>query len=64
MRAAGLPGLQSAVHSSEVEITIDDPKAYTKSWTVTETPHLIADTELLEFVCLENERDQKHMVGK
>jgi hypothetical protein len=48
----------------ELQITIDDPKAYTKSWTVTEKPHLIADTELLEFVCLENERDQKHMVGK
>jgi hypothetical protein len=48
----------------ELQITIDDPKAYTKPWTVTEKPHLIADTELLEFVCLENERDQKHMVGK
>ena len=48
----------------ELTITIDDPKAYTKPWTVTETPHLLADTELLEFVCLENERDQKHMIGK
>jgi hypothetical protein len=25
-------------------------------------PHLVADTELLEFVCLENEKDNKHMV--
>ena len=48
----------------ELQITIDDPKAYTKSWTVTEKPHLLADTELLEFICLENERDRPHMVGK
>ena len=48
----------------ELQITIDDPKTYTKPWTVIEKPHLLADTELLEFVCLENERDQKHMVGK
>ena len=48
----------------ELQITIDDPKAYTKPWTVLEKPHLLVDTELLEFVCLENERDQAHMVGK
>lgn len=46
------------------DITIDDPKAYTKPWTVLEKPRLLVDTELLEFVCLENERDQAHMVGK
>ena len=48
----------------ELQITIDDPKAYTKPWTVLEKPRLLVDTELLEFVCNENERDQAHMVGK
>ena len=48
----------------ELQITIDDPKAYTKPWTVLEKPRLLVNTELLEFVCLENERDQAHMMGK
>jgi hypothetical protein len=48
----------------EVRITIDDPKAYTKPWTITEDPHLVADTDLLEYVCNENEQDLKHLGGK
>jgi hypothetical protein len=48
----------------DLEITIDDPGAYTKPWTVKESPTLAADTELLEFVCSENEQDIKHMVTK
>ena len=48
----------------EIEITIDDPGAYTKPWTITETPTLLVDTELLEFICAENEQDIKHMVTK
>ncbi len=46
-----------------LEITIDDPKAYTKPWTVKESPRLLPDTELLEAVC-ENNQDPAHMVGK
>jgi hypothetical protein len=46
-----------------LEITIDDPKAYTKPWIVKETPRLLPDTELLEAVC-ENNQDPAHMVGK
>jgi hypothetical protein len=48
----------------EIEITIDDPGAYRKPWTVTENPSLMLDTELLEFVCNENEQDEKHLVVK
>jgi hypothetical protein len=48
----------------EIEITIDDPKMYTKPWTIKENPHLLADTELIEYVCTENEQDLKHLVGK
>jgi hypothetical protein len=45
-------------------ITIDDPKAYTKPWTITENPSLLADTDLLESVCEENNKDARHIVGK
>ena len=48
----------------EIEITIDDPKAYTKPWTVTVHQRIMADTELIEFVCAENDRDETHLVGK
>jgi len=48
----------------EIKVTIDDPKAYTKPWTATEDPTLLVDSELLEFICAENEQDVKHMVVK
>ena len=48
----------------DVQITIDDPKAYTRPWTAELHPELIPDTELIEFVCNENERDLRHLVGK
>jgi hypothetical protein len=47
----------------DVQITIDDPKAYTKPWIAELHPQLIPDTELLEFVCPENERDLRHFYG-
>jgi hypothetical protein len=47
----------------EIQITIDDPKAYTKPWTVTENFDFFPDTELLENVC-ENEKDAVHLMGK
>jgi hypothetical protein len=48
----------------DLEITIDDPKAYTKPWKVTEAFRLLPDTELLEYVCNENNKDLEHLVGK
>ncbi|HKH72048.1 MAG TPA: hypothetical protein VKA59_11900 [Vicinamibacterales bacterium] len=48
----------------DIEVTIDDPKAYTKPWTVSVNQHLALDTELLEYACLENERDVPRLVGK
>jgi hypothetical protein len=48
----------------DVEITIDDSKAYTKPWTIHENPELQADTELIEYICEENNRDVGHFVGK
>jgi hypothetical protein len=36
----------------------------TARWTVTVHQRTLADTDLLEFVCLENEKDRSHLVGK
>jgi hypothetical protein len=47
----------------EIQITIDDPKAYTKPWTVTEEVRLVLNTDLLEFICNENNRDLVHLPG-
>jgi hypothetical protein len=45
----------------EVEITVDDPKAYTKPWTVRVNHRIMLDSELIEFIC--EERDAIHYVG-
>ena len=45
----------------EVAITIDDPKAYTKPFTVKVNHRLMLDTELIEFIC--EDRDAGHYVG-
>ena len=48
----------------DLQITYNDPEAYNKSWTVPFQVRLLADDEMLETVCNENERDRDHMVGK
>lgn len=47
----------------EYQITIDDPKAYTKPWTASVRFDLFADNEIMEWVC-ENEKDAARSVGK
>lgn len=44
-----------------VEMTIEDPKGYTAPWTVKITAPLALDSELLDYYCLENEKDATHM---
>lgn len=39
-----------------IDITVDDPKAYTEPWTVRVNQQIMVDQELIEFVCLENQR--------
>jgi hypothetical protein len=48
----------------DIQITIDDPKVYTKPWTITEQVRLLPDTELMEAICNENNRDLEHLPGK
>ncbi|HVH29706.1 MAG TPA: hypothetical protein VM818_23325 [Vicinamibacterales bacterium] len=45
----------------EIEVTIDDPKAYTKPFTAKVTNRLLIDSQLIEFVCLD--KDAPHYVG-
>ena len=45
----------------EIQVTVDDPKAYTKPWTVTLEQRIVVDTELIDEICLENEQSLQHM---
>jgi hypothetical protein len=45
----------------DVEITVNDPKLYTRPFTVKETEMLLPDSDILESVCNENERDFAHL---
>ncbi len=70
----GLPGTESlkvterftrpTVGHMDIEVTIEDPKAYTKPWKVHMAWRLLPDTDLIESICEENNRDPGHMVGK
>jgi len=70
----GLPGTESLrvierysrpnTGVMNIDVTIDDPKAYTKPWNVRLTWRLVPDTDLIESICEENNRDPAHMVGK
>lgn len=48
----------------DLEMIIDDPNVYTRPWSIFVQFVLQVDTELLEFICEENEKDFQHMVGK
>src|SRR5689334_1541609 len=70
----GLPGTEElkvtekytrpTVGQINIDVTIDDPKAYTKPWNVKLAWRLVPDTDLIESICEENSRDLPHMVGK
>jgi len=45
----------------EIQVTVDDPKAYTKPWTVALRQRIVVGTELIDEICLENEQSLKHM---
>jgi hypothetical protein len=45
----------------EIKATVDDPKAYTKPWTVTLRQRIVVDAELIDEVCLENEQFVRRM---
>jgi hypothetical protein len=47
----------------DVQMTIDDPKTYTRPVTFKYTDNLLPDTDLIESFCTENEKDSKHMAA-
>jgi hypothetical protein len=47
-----------------IEVTIDDPSAYTKPFTVSVHQRIMLNTDLIEFICSENDRSATHLVGK
>ena len=47
----------------EIDITIDDAKAYTRPWTVRVNQRLAVDDQLIEFICNENNQSYKHFVN-
>jgi hypothetical protein len=44
----------------DVQVTFDDPQMYTKPFTIKFTQRLLADSDILEFFCSENEKDRAH----
>jgi hypothetical protein len=48
----------------EIEITVDDPKAYAKPGTVKLNSFLGSDAEILDYHCLENEKDGRRLVAR
>ena len=47
----------------EIKETIEDPGVFNKPATIVVKVQLVPDTEILEFVCAENEKDHRHLVG-
>ena len=47
-----------------VDITIEDPGAYTKPFTIYGHMAQLVNTEIMEYICDENNVDLPHIVGK
>jgi len=47
----------------ELQVTYEDPQMYGRPWTVTINMSLATETEMLEYVCTENDRVRQHLVG-
>jgi hypothetical protein len=46
----------------DLQMTVDDPKTFTRPWTITMELIFNPDTDLLEYVCNENEKSRQHFV--
>ena len=47
-----------------IDVTVNDLKAYSAPWTVRLNQFLALDTDLIDYICNENEKDVRHLVGK
>lgn len=48
--------------SLDIDVTVNDPNAFTKAWTVPLHMKIMLDTEMIDFICMENNKDVAHMV--
>jgi len=48
----------------DTQITIDDPKMYTRPFSVKVVHRLLPDTDVIEAICAENEKDRVHITPK
>jgi hypothetical protein len=48
----------------EIELSVDDPRAYTKPWTVKLSQSIVLNSDLMDWIWLENEKDFPHLAGK
>jgi hypothetical protein len=48
----------------DLQVTFDDPKAYARPWTISYGVNFAPDTDMLEYVCAENEKDRAHLIGR
>ena len=48
----------------KLDITIEDPIYYTRPFNVTEIMPLMANDEIIEYICTENNQDAAHLFGK
>jgi hypothetical protein len=45
----------------QIHVTVDDPKAYTRPWSVDLKQRIVVDTDLIDEICLENEKFLEHL---
>jgi len=45
----------------DIEVTVNDPGAYTAPWTTTINQFIVLNTELIDSHCQENEKDVQHI---
>jgi hypothetical protein len=48
----------------EIDLTVDDPKAYTRPWTVRVNQRIQPGMQMIEFICLENNNFTKYLTGE
>jgi hypothetical protein len=48
----------------DLSVTFKDPAVYARPMRMDTTMQAVADTEMIEYVCAENEKDHAHLIGK
>ena len=45
----------------DLEMTFEDPQYYTRPFSLKTAVNLLPDSDALEFICTENEKDRAHL---